>query len=258
MEENITLSSHLKTTPSSPDDPSLHINSEAYRLLLQESQAKDNELEVLKTHLADQDMLHQQLEEKANELGERKTELEQKSDELKVKSQEIGTLQKRLEHVNKLNNRLREHVKTLTVPTLVPGQEGDHPDTGSRNETENLQRSSPVLSGSGTERGKNKEELAEMHKTNEQQRLHILELEQKIGDLELGDESFRIEIEKGQAHIDKLTRDHIGVVDHSKRQSKKVLEYKDRLQIMEVCTSLCVVGEMNMCTRIHTRVCEER
>ena len=230
-EENITLSSNLKTTPPSPDDPSLHINSEAYQLLLQESQAKDNQLEVLKTHLADQDMLHQH----AIELGERKTELELKCDELKVKSQEIGSLQRRLEHVDKLNNRLREHVKTLTVPTLIPGQEGDHPGTGSRNETENLQRSSPVLSGSGTERGKNKEELAEMNKANEQQRLHILELEQKIEVLELGDESLRIEMEKGQAHIDKLTRDHIGVVEHSKRQSKKVLEYKDRLTILEVC-----------------------
>ena len=218
-EENITLCSHLKTTPSSSDDPSLHINSEAYRLLLQEKLAKDKELEVLKTHLADQHMLHQKLEEKSHELGERKTELEQKCDELKDKSQEIGTLQRRLEHVDKLNYRLREHVKTLTVATPVPDQ------------------------------------LVEMPKTNEQQRLHILELEQKIGDLELGDESLRVEIKKGQAHIDKLTRDHIGVVDHSKRQSKKVLEYKDRQKILEVhIIFLCSWRNEHVYTNTHTCV----
>ena len=146
------------------------------------------------------------------------------------------SLERKLANVRDERDRLAQQNLELQAVS----QEVDHPGTGSRNETENLQRSSPVLSGSGTERGKNKEELAEMHKTNEQQRLHILELEQKIGDLELGVESLRIEIEKGQAHFDKLTRDHIGVVDHSKRQSKKVMEYKDRLKIMEVCISLCV------------------
>ena len=233
-EENITLSSQANTTLTSSNDPSLHIHSEAYQLLVQESLAKDNELEKLKTHLADYDRLRQELDEKTHKLEERKTELGQRSDELKTRSQEIGTLQRRLDHVDKLNKRLREHVKTLTVPTTIPGQEEEQLGTGTRNETENLQRASPVLSGTDTERGRHREELSALLKTNEQQRMRIVELEQTIEGLEMGDESLRMEVKKGQAHIDKLTQDHVGLVDHSKKQSKKVLEYKDKQKILEV------------------------
>ena len=312
-EENNTLSSHLKTTPTSSNDPSLHIDS-------------DNEQEELKTNLADHDRLYQDLEEKT-QLEERKTELGQKSDELKMRSQEIGTLQRRLEHVDNLNKKPGENVKTLTVPTAVPGQEGEHPVLAAKswNQSEGIQpcdkAHQPVLDlaqarkkmiadhetlqldiqtkvnemgdlqkrlkqnhldfEQETERilrvqreseeqrlelerkiqslelendglkmeiekgqvhvnklsqecGKHREEVTEMHKTNEQQRLRIVELEQRIEDLVVGDESLRMEVKKGQAHIDKLTQDHVGLVDHSKKQSETVLEYKDRQKILEV------------------------
>ena len=83
--------------------------------------------------------------------------------------------------------------------------------------------------------------IVEVQKESEDRRLTILKLEQKIKDMELGNESLKMDFEKD---IHELTQR----LNHSERQSK----------IMEVCISLCVIGEMNMCKQIHTHVCEER
>ena len=57
----------------------------------------------------------------------------------------------------------------------------------------------------------------------------IRELEQKIGDIEMGHES---EMKEANATIAKMTSDQVGVVEHSKKQSKAILELKDKLQVM--------------------------
>ena len=64
----------------------------------------------------------------------------------------------------------------------------------------------------------------------------IRELEQDIEDMELGQSSMGKELEDANSQIAKLTSDHIGVIEHSKKQSKAILDLKAQLEVQfQIC-----------------------
>lgn len=59
----------------------------------------------------------------------------------------------------------------------------------------------------------------------------IRELEEQIRDMELGQCSMGKELEDANAQIAKMTSDHVGVIEHSKKQSKAIVDLKTQLEV---------------------------
>ena len=94
---------------------------------------------------------------------------------------------------------------------------------------EQIERGQPMPSGYGGGGTESAEVI------DEQQR-KIRNLEQQIHDLKVGNESLCQAMDKNQAAVDKMSRDQVALLEHSKSQSKTILERRDELKSLQVHT----------------------
>ncbi len=100
---------------------------------------------------------------------------------------------------------------------------------------EQIKRGQPMSSGNGGDGNKSAEGRSVIDK---QQQRKIRDLEQQIHDLEVGQESMYQAMDDNQAAVDKRSKDYQGLLEHSKSQSKKILELKDELKSLQVHTHM--------------------
>ena len=101
------------------EDPSLVTQSEPYQILLQDSNAKDEQILLLHAVQADNENLILQLEVKVQELGSKSVKADKK---LAAKDDELHHLKLKLDRNEKLNKQLRERIMALTVPSAMCGE----------------------------------------------------------------------------------------------------------------------------------------
>ncbi len=94
---------------------------------------------------------------------------------------------------------------------------------------EQIERGQPMPSGNGGGGTESAEVI------DEQQR-KIRNFEQQIHDLEVGNESLNQAMDKNQATVDKMSRDQVALLEHSKSQSKTILELRVELKSLRVHT----------------------
>ncbi len=100
---------------------------------------------------------------------------------------------------------------------------------------EQIKRGQPMSSGNGGDGNKS----AEGRSVIDKQQRKIRDLEQQIHDLEVGQKSMYQAKDDNQAAVDKMSKDHLGLLEHSKSQSKKILELRDELKSLQVHTHTC-------------------
>ena len=253
-------------------DPSLVTQSEAYQILLQDSTAKDEQIRQLRSFKSENEILRLELEVKAQELNSRYVKAEKK---LTAKDGEIQRLNNQLAHTEKLNKQLCERVMTLTVPLSTSAKEGkveEKADSEMLQKADQVSKSGDVGKKLRKASLKIEEQASQMKKLEEQieqmgqarteieqaharikeleQQIQLMkpmqgntdyisrirELEQDIRDMELGQRSMGKELEEANALIAKITSDHIGVMEHCKKQSKAILDLKAQLEVhFQVC-----------------------
>ncbi|XP_064385245.1 restin homolog isoform X2 [Halichondria panicea] len=95
---------------------------------------------------------------------------------------------------------------------------------------EQIERGQPMSSGNGGDGNKSAEGRSVIDK---QQQQKIRDLEQQIHDLKVGQESMYQAMDDNQAAVDKMSKDQRGLLEHSKSQSKNIVELKDELKFLQ-------------------------
>ena len=216
--------------------------SEPYQILLQDSNAKDEQIRQSHAVRADNENLKLQLKVKVQELDSKSVEADEK---LAAKDDELHHLKVKLDHYEKLNKQLRERIMVLTVPLATCGEGSEvkpkastdilkkSGQTSKSKDTEKKQRKASMKIEEQANRIKKLEEqikqMSQFNSASDWENARIRELKQQIEDMELKQGS---ELEEANAQIVKMTSDHIGVIEHSKKQSKAIFELKDQLKVM--------------------------
>ena len=110
---------------------------------------------------------------------------------------------------------------------------------------EQIERGQPMSSGNGGDGNKS----AEGRSVIDEQQQKIRDLEQQIYDMEVGQESMYQAMDDNQAAVDKMSKYHSGLLEHSKSQSKSILMLKGKLKSLQQ-----VHAHTHTCTHIHVHI----